>query len=262
MNLLEIGESLNGNEIDTLRLFQRAREVLSLIGGPDELNNTKAFDFYILNDSQIVPPRDDGMFHSDPYIESGFNRITGAGGKATSSYGFMEVEIDTGWFDYYARHELAHIFDPTNYLGTRAQMEGFAAMVEVGCSYEASKKLLRTIAGYTNMVTHESLLKMIGPVDNQPHLTEPELYNVTGSFFTFLYEKLGKNAFLTFYNLITGNKYLENNRLLDTSGDDIKRFEGIPRSNPIEALSFAIENAYLRLDTDQLIGEYINDINR
>lgn len=167
--------------------------------------------------------------------------------------------VDMNFYYRVLRHELGHKMDIRVEHSTRSQREGFARMCDNKFSFETSKMNLREFAGYTNDVTSSRLLTILNEPADSEKFVKPEVYDVSGSFYCFLYEKLGAEKFMKFYGLLTGELVNIDGKIVENgSKKDKVSFESA-KNNAVRAIRIATDEQ--QIDPNTLIGEYVNKIN-
>jgi len=164
----------------------------------------------------------------------------------------------------YITHETGHFVDPYTRVATRPQKEGFAQSMEVGFRFDKALQNLRGDGmGCGREVTPQMLYQILS---NEPKgLTQPEIYDVPTTFYCWLYEKLGPDAFKSFYGKLTGGSFMSWGRGLERLKHEIevekdkKHFKG----NVLHCLdSLPKDHRWTWESPEKLVEEYIADVNR
>jgi hypothetical protein len=183
-----------------------------------------------------------------------------------------------------ADHEAAHIIDTNVQLATRPQAEGFARSIDNGLRFtktldrlrgkevlddeqmsaDMKKKVqkMRYLYYYDNEITTKKMMQIFS--SKPPHyLNNQEIYDIPATFYSWIYEQLGPEAFSQFHDDITGKteegnqvvEYLESLAYIKSEpklkGRLLSCINNL-RSNP---------NWYWN-DAKSMLEDYLNAVNR
>lgn len=270
VNIITIGKSDIG-QIETIaKLVQIMNEYKSNLNLnlPKELTVMEFFDFedqsHVLRETGTANMFSTASCTTDIFRTVGFTRksdnliVFAPVGQRTIT---GESKVDLNFLYIVARHELAHFMDVWLRRATFTQREGFARMCEVGSNFEIAKKRLRRNYNYTNKVTVDKLISTLNEPDpsSNSNFVKPEKYDISGSFFCFLYEKLGAKKFMNFYGLLTGGLVLDERKIVDYESASSKVFADDSIRDVVHALK--IVTIGQEVNQDALIKEYIKRIN-
>lgn len=162
-------------------------------------------------------------------------------------------------------HEVGHFVDREKIPATNPQKEGFARSMENGFVFENAVRSLRgpRNLAYGRDITPEFLFRLLSQKPEGAVL--PETYDVTSTFFCWLYEKVGPDKFRNFYGNLTGS-WNESTRTGFTKVEqDWKMREKRTKlkGNVLQCLdNLPHDHTFTWDNSNELVAEYIRDVNR
>lgn len=159
-------------------------------------------------------------------------------------------------------HEAAHAADIYAYDATTPQREGFATAVECGMNF--SLIVRRNLRGYDNEITPERVELVFS--SNPPEgLVSTEVYDISGAFYCWLYENLGRESVKNFYARISGANFQRNKRkmLKESSAWSKVPQDFKEKGNLYEALeNLPHDYHWIWNNSHELVDNFIFDLNR
>jgi hypothetical protein len=173
-------------------------------------------------------------------------------------------------YKYIAAHEIAHFVDDSNH-GTLAHREGFAVSMHCEFNFEEAKQFMRNrLGGYGRLITAGILENVLGR-EMPPSLTTPELYGIPGTFFCYVYNKIGPRKFAEWYRLLAGdasarehgtNSYVI---LPDSIHSPDGKTSPTHHGKPFDALEVACRHAWAdrdpKFEVQKMVSEYLQLVN-
>ena len=161
-------------------------------------------------------------------------------------------------------HEVGHFVDPNKRTATRPQREAFAQSMENGFSFNNALENLKLVnSGYEREVT-PNLIYFI--LSTEPKgLSPTEVYYVSSTFYCWLYEKLGPDAFRTFYGRLTGGYFESWGKGLDKLERELEMREQRQHctGKVLNCLdSLPRDHRWTWESSQECVNEYITDVNQ
>jgi len=174
--------------------------------------------------------------------------IINSGYLAANQHHQPEVRIYKDEFVRTSRHEIGHIIDPNLSSSWTSMKEGFAVMCENGFDFKECVRTLRDENQYKRIVTKGQLVSLFSSeTEKRDDVPVAELYDVSGTFFCYVFDKLGVEKFKLFYKLLSGNT-------------DDKNLIKVCHGNITESLKTA-EKDNNEFDVDSFINDYLKQVN-
>ncbi len=161
-------------------------------------------------------------------------------------------------------HEIAHAFDTNIKIGTRPQVEAFAVCMELGFDFERTLAHLHEKPNYPDYISAERLTSIFS-MSPPEQLKNVEIYRVSATFYSYVYEKLGPRNFTRFYDLLCGSSFETRKK---RSAKLMHKIKMLPKELRYEG------NIYACIDTlpkdthwtwnsaQEFIDEYIEEVNK
>jgi hypothetical protein len=163
----------------------------------------------------------------------------------------------------FIRHETGHFIDSNVKVATPPQREAFARSMEYGFSFKNSLQNLRFNSVWEREITPWYLYYLFST--DPKGLVPPEIYDVSSTFYCWLYEKLGPDAFRMFYGRLTGGHYQSWGKGIKRLKYDIevRNRKEYCRGNVLHCLdSLPKDHRWTWENSEKVVEEYVADINR
>lgn len=159
-------------------------------------------------------------------------------------------------------HEIAHVLD-TNYQATLAQKEGFADSMQNGFVFDRAVNSLRSNnAEYGKAITPEMLYEILS--NKAEGFVAREYYRIPTTFYCYIYEKLGTDKFMRFYNYITAGEFKSYETGVKKIHEDIKTYEARKyyQGNVLHCLEvMPKDHTWTWNSPEDFVADYIKAVN-
>lgn len=180
---------------------------------------------------------------------------------------YAHEEIDSNHRSASIRHETAHYVDVDKYYGTLPQGEAFAMAMEYGFVFENVRRVIEERIHYDRELSPDFVKYIFST--NPKGLSPAEIYAVSSSFYCWIYEKFGSEAFSTFHGLLAGGiiassmRGLSGHERIDKEIEMERRF-GVYKGNLADSLGMIIKR-YGDEDSpnpEGLLDQFVSEFNQ